>query len=159
MTQWSPWGEDKLTNLSAVIIFLVLLASNCSYPVLIFGANLGYFWLDTLFLPIQPLICLRFSNSRLRVVLKLFLFFGGFEPHCSYKIVLIKKKSVPCKGLIWNVVMSEHLCVFDFAKPPCSTSRGKLYPILWNRNTMEIICQWKFWDYSSRDTCYGAGWE
>ena len=57
------------TSKTSVLIFLALLASNCSYHVLIFRANLGYFRLYTLFLPFWPLICLKFSHYRLRVVL------------------------------------------------------------------------------------------
>ena len=75
--------------------FLALLAPNCSYPVFTFSPNYGYF---RVFLVLCPnfmnwaLILLKPSTYRLRIVLRLFLFFGVFEPHCSYKIVLIKEK-------------------------------------------------------------------
>ena len=35
-----------------------------------------------------------FSHSRLRIVLKMLLSFGVFEPHCSNEMVLIKKTVV-----------------------------------------------------------------
>ena len=111
------WVLNYVLNLTrSVLIFLELLASNCSYPVLIFWPNLGYFWLYALILPIWPLICLK---SRLRAVLKLFLFFGVFEPRCSYKIVLLKKECTvePAKNLIsglriWSL-FRDHSAIFS----------------------------------------------
>ena len=41
-----------------------------------------------------------FFHSEPEVVLKLFLIFGQSEPHCSYKVVLIKKKRVLVTALL-----------------------------------------------------------
>ena len=43
------------------------------------------------------LILLSANNVEAGIVLNLILIFELFEPRCSYKIVLIKKKSVICE--------------------------------------------------------------
>ena len=69
--------------------FTLKLFLSCSHFQGTFG-YFRYFWVCTLISLIWSLFYLQLSNSRLRIVLKLFLFFGAFEQHCSYKIVLIE---------------------------------------------------------------------
>ena len=80
---------------SAVLIFWHFKPEIVLILFLFFGQIWGilwYSWVCTLISLIRPLFYLKLSNSRLRVVLKLFLFLSVFEPHCCYKIVLIKRR-------------------------------------------------------------------
>ena len=50
-----------------------------------------------------------------RFVLNLFLFSREFQPQCSYKIVLIKKKECICNTfkLIWNIGMFNSVVIIS----------------------------------------------
>ena len=89
----------------------------------IFKINIENTWWSSLFLNFT---LYHYSNSEAGIVLRLFLIFRDFEPRCSYKIVLIKKK---------ECIDSRSICAY----PTCGRSLPRKKTFLISSSLISFI--------------------